>query len=289
MCQKSFAASTRRSSPQPRWFARCRPGARCRRPRAEGQSLRVCREAAGYQSERGGGARRPSTSRARCVVGLNFRFAEGVVRLRRLLDDGRYGPVTHVRVSQLASKPRRSLWGEDCRSHSLFFAQGIHAIDLLHVLLSQAVLAGAARAAGGRRRGHRSLPMGRAWRPWRGGLRFLHTISHRVDITMASGVTLSLVDLSELTTATTAQDGSQCDCRVLWRRSPLSTGYGHAGYQGELDAFAKIVAGQTDDGTRHWRMQPGRFGRSTTCWRDSTSLRCEHVPDAPWRHIGRRA
>jgi predicted dehydrogenase len=194
-------------------------------------------------------AGREETSRARCIVGLNFRFAEGVVRLRRLLDHGQHGPVDRVRVSQLASKPRGSLWGEDSPAHSLFFAQGIHAIDLVHVLLGEAELTAARR-----------LPVG-AGVAIEASLQGAHgalgdvifgssasAFTHLVEVVMASGARVSLTDLSELATATAARDGSERDRCVLWRRSPLSTGYGHAGYQGELDAFARILAGQTNDG-----------------------------------------
>lgn len=190
---------------------------------------------------------RERDSAARCTVGLNFRFSDGVQELRRIVSSGEYGGPVHVRVVHLARKPRRTLWGEPL-DHSLFFAQGIHAIDLGHLFIGDAQVAAAHRL---------SVEIGvaiAATLTGRDGTRAeiivgscASALRHHVEVFTSSGAVLSLTDLSEITVMPGGatgrwRDASQGRC-VAWRRSPLATGHRTAGYEGEIAAF---VAGVTE-------------------------------------------
>jgi len=192
-----------------------------------------------------------SQSTATCAVGLNFRYSAGVEELLRIASSGTYGRPVHVRVSQFARRPQRTLWGEPLLSHSLFFAQGIHVIDLAHVLLGDAEVSTAAQlaVAGGAAisatlRGAHDVV---------GEVIFgscASELGHHIDVIMSSGTILALADLCELTLQP-GDNGAPHDAPsrgrgVIWRRSPLAVGYRHAGYEGELTAFLANVAGDGD-------------------------------------------
>lgn len=191
-----------------------------------------------------------AASSGRCVVGLNFRYATGLQKLREVMADGPYGDPLHVRVVHAGKKPLASLWGEPELLHGLFFAQGIHAIDLATVLSGDIWLETA-----------HILPVKRG-----AALRFTYLtdngtgevltsssaagLAHRVEILTSSGALLTLMDLNELLVQPGVPNspgrlhpGSQ----VLWRRSPLANGFESAGYSGELAAYRAMLAGETPD------------------------------------------
>lgn len=193
-----------------------------------------------------------SRSTARCGVGLNFRFSAGVQELLRLSSSDVHGRPVHVRISQFARRPQHTLWGESLLTHSLFFAQGIHVIDLAHLLIGEADVSTATQlpVAGGAAisatlRGTDDVV---------GEVIFgsgASELGHRIEIVMSSGAILALSDLCELTVLpsanSTSQDASSRGRGIVWRRPPLAAGYCHAGYEGELAAFLARVAGNTRD------------------------------------------
>jgi predicted dehydrogenase len=190
-------------------------------------------------------------STARCAVGLNFRFSAGVQELLRIASSGVYGRPVHVRVSQFARRPQHTLWGEPVLTHSLFFAQGIHVVDLAHLLIGEAEVSTAAQlpVAGGAAisatlRGTADVVAEVIFGSCASQL------GHRIDVVMSSGTILALADLCELTLLPGENGGrhdtSSCGCGTIWRRSPLAAGYHHAGYEGELAAFLARVAGDGD-------------------------------------------
>ncbi len=63
-------------------------------------------------------------------VGMNFRWAAPVRRIRALLDGGAYGRPTAIVVRHVASKPRAPMWGLSLL-RSFLLAQAIHPVDLL--------------------------------------------------------------------------------------------------------------------------------------------------------------
>src|SRR5580658_7377794 len=74
--------------------------------------------------------RQSRTAERVCNVGMNFRFADGVRALTDRLGTGHYGEVLFARVVQVARKPTEPLYDGSSFEASLFYAQGIHAIDL---------------------------------------------------------------------------------------------------------------------------------------------------------------
>jgi predicted dehydrogenase len=73
-----------------------------------------------------------------CCVGMNFRFADGVRALTSRLSSGRYGPVSFARIVQIARKPIEPFSSSSSFEASLFYAQGIHALDLALLLIPDA-------------------------------------------------------------------------------------------------------------------------------------------------------
>lgn len=186
-----------------------------------------------------------------CCVGMNFRCAEGVQELGRRLATGRHGHPTYVRVVQVARKPVEPFGPDLSMEASLFYAQGIHAIDLA---LS---LAPAVTAISGQRvrvnRGRLCVVVGE---DHAAGVRIEASFGssaaglyHELDVFCDSGDLLSLRNLSELVHL---PGGGQPDiadypgARVLWRRSPTNVGYTAAGYATELASFKARLRGEPD-------------------------------------------
>lgn len=186
-----------------------------------------------------------------CAVGMNFRCAEGVQELLRRLDTGRHGQPTYVRVVQVARKPLQPFGPGLSMEASLFYAQGIHAIDLA------LTLAPAATAISGQRvrvnRGRLCVVVGEDHDT---GTRIEASFGssaaglyHELDVFCDSGDLLSLRNLSELLYLPGGGQPDVADypgARVLWRRSPTNVGYTAAGYATELASFKARVLGDPD-------------------------------------------
>ncbi|MGH4017954.1 MAG: Gfo/Idh/MocA family protein [Pseudonocardiaceae bacterium] len=191
-----------------------------------------------------------STSGRVCCVGMNFRCAEGVQILCQRLASGRHGAATYVRVVQVARKPLEPFGAGLSMEASLFYAQGIHAIDLA---LS---LAPTAKTITGQQvrvnRGRLCVIVGedqhtgtRAEASFGSSAAGLY---HQVDVFCDSGDLLSLRNLSELLYLPHGGEPDVADypgARVLWRRSPMSVGYTAAGYTPELASFKAQTLGET--------------------------------------------
>ncbi|WP_170223706.1 Gfo/Idh/MocA family protein [Nonomuraea turkmeniaca] len=183
-----------------------------------------------------------------CVVGMNFRLAEGVRRLRSALAAPQYGPISYARVEHIARKPVQSFSPDMSLEASLFAAQGIHAIDLAQVLLpAQRVTSGQMIAVN---RGRLATLV--AGDPAGGTRLEVHfgscaaAFSHQVRVVTASGDLLELRNMSELLHLPNGGDEHVREypgARVLWRTSPIGGGYDSAGYGPELAAFGDLVAG----------------------------------------------
>jgi phthalate 4,5-cis-dihydrodiol dehydrogenase len=72
-------------------------------------------------------------------VGMNFRWAAPVRRIRALLDGGAYGRPTGIVMRHVASKPRAPMWGLSLL-RSFLLAQAIHPVDLLLQLAGEPVV-----------------------------------------------------------------------------------------------------------------------------------------------------
>jgi predicted dehydrogenase len=186
-----------------------------------------------------------------CSVGMNFRCAEGVLELTRRLATGRHGCPTYVRVVQVARKPLEPFAPGLSMEASLFYAQGIHAIDLALSLLPQVTTVSGQRVRVSRGRlcvmaGEDHASGSRAEASFGSSAAGLY---HELDVFCDTGDLLSLRNLSELQYL---PGGGQPDvaeypgARVLWRRSPTNVGYGAAGYSVELAAFRARVLSEPD-------------------------------------------
>jgi predicted dehydrogenase len=187
-----------------------------------------------------------------CCVGMNFRYAEGVHALLHRLATGRHGKVSYVRVVQVARKPIAPLGPGLSFEASLFHAQGIHTIDLALQFAPTATQIS----------GHllpllRGALCGVVGQDPNTGTRVEVSFGscaaglyHQLDLICDSGDLLSLRNLSELHFLPNGGGHDVDDypgARVVWRRSPVSVGYGPAGYAAELAAFRNATLGQADD------------------------------------------
>ncbi|MFE5517312.1 Gfo/Idh/MocA family protein [Streptomyces virginiae] len=190
----------------------------------------------------------------RACVGMNFRWAEGVRKLVEVLESGRYGTVRCVRVEHMARKPVTTFGPDMSLAASLFAAQGIHAIDLAQMLLP-----GQTSTTGQMIKVERGCLCSMVATDPGAGTRLEVQFGscqagfyHSVQVTTSRGDLLHLRDLSELQLRPSGGDPHVSDypgARVLWRRSPTSGGYAHAGYGPELGAFRDLLRGA--DAPRH--------------------------------------
>ena len=188
------------------------------------------------------------TADVTCCVGMNFRWAEGILKLLATLDGGRFGEISYARVFHIARKPIAPFSDELSLEASLFHAQGIHAIDLVCMLMPGAIAVSGQMVPVDRGR----LCVLAADNPAT-GRRFEANFGscaagfyHQLDLITSTGDLLQLRDLSTLTHLPSGADalvGDYPGARVLWRRSPIGGGYHEAGYAPELAAFKRRVDG----------------------------------------------
>jgi len=184
-----------------------------------------------------------------CRVGMNFRWAEGVLTLLAKVDSGRFGQVSYARVVHIARKPVEPFSEGLSFEASLFHAQGIHAIDLATVLMPSTVTVSGQLLAV--QRGRLCIVAGDNSQD---GQRFEATFGscaagfyHQLDVITSTGDILQLRNLSELVHLPNGGDidvDEYPGARVLWRRSPIGGGYAAAGYAPELAAFRDLVGGR---------------------------------------------
>ncbi|WP_331727176.1 Gfo/Idh/MocA family oxidoreductase (plasmid) [Kitasatospora sp. NBC_00374] len=182
------------------------------------------------------------------AVGMNFRWADGVLALLGALESGCYGQASYVRVVHVARKPVVSFSADLTLEASLFHAQGVHAIDLAALLRPGATaISGQMLAV---ERGRLCLLAGdNTGAGQRFEARFGSCAAgfhHQVEVLTDSGDQLLLRDLAELALVPGGgrdDVGDYPGARVLWRRSPISAGYAGAGYAPELTAFKERVQG----------------------------------------------
>ena len=179
-------------------------------------------------------------------VGMNFRWAAPIHRLRQELTDPPHGTSSMISVRHVASKPTASMWDLPLW-RTFLLAQAIHPIDLLLTLAGSPVvdIQPACRLAGSG-----------IWL----GLQLQHAndaistlvcgnqaprFEHRVEVTTTAGITATLNDLAELNIAGVNADHTgpgQRGTSSRWRPSPLDVGYYRTGFGGELAAFCAAVA-----------------------------------------------
>lgn len=186
-----------------------------------------------------------------CCVGMNFRFADGVRALASRLSSGRYGRVSFARIVQVARKPTGPFYDHSSFEASLFYAQGIHALDLALLLVP-----GTHSICGQFVSVKRGLFCTMTGQGISTGSRFDVSFGscgagfyHELDVLTENGDLLSLRNLSELVCHPNGGEPSIAEypgARVLWRRSPVGVGYTSAGYATELSAFRQRIAGGED-------------------------------------------
>ncbi len=186
-----------------------------------------------------------------CCVGMNFRFADGVQALASRLSSGRYGQVSFARIVQVARKPTEPFYDRSSFEASLFYAQGIHALDLALLLVP-----GAHSISGQFVSVKRGLFCTMTGQGVSTDSRFEVSFGscgagfyHELDVLTENGDLLSLRNLSELVCHPNGGEPSIAEypgARVLWRRSPVGVGYTSAGYATELSAFRQRITDGDD-------------------------------------------
>jgi len=174
------------------------------------------------------------------AVGMNFRSAAPVRRLRNLLGNKQIGAPSMISIRHMASKPTTPMWDAPLWN-SFLLAQAIHPIDLLLSLAGTPVvdIQPACRQAGDR-----------VWFSLQthhtdGTIGTVHCgnlaprFEHRIEVTTSAGVTANLTGLAELTVSGTAV--SPPGANTHWQPSPLDVGYDRTGFGGELAAFCTAV------------------------------------------------
>ncbi|MGQ0777764.1 MAG: Gfo/Idh/MocA family protein, partial [Pseudonocardiales bacterium] len=183
-------------------------------------------------------------------VGMNFRWAAPVRRIRALLDSGAYGHPTMITIRHVASKPRAPMWGLPLL-RSFLLAQAIHPVDLLLCLAGEPVIdthitrqVGSTGAMVGLQLGFSSGIVGS-----------LVCGSHaarfesRIEVNTSSGATMSLTRLGELTVTgglVPPEIGDPRGWSQLWRPSPLDVGFDRTGFGAELAAFCHAATTGAD-------------------------------------------
>lgn len=183
-------------------------------------------------------------------VGMNFRWAAPVRRIRALLDGGAYGHPTMITIRHVASKPRAPMWGLSLL-RSFLLAQAIHAVDLLLSLASEPVIdihvtrqVGSTGTMVGLQLGFASGAVGSLVCGSQ-ATRF----ESRIEITTSSGATISVTSLGELTVTgglVPLEIGDPRGWSQLWRPSPLDVGFDRTGFGAELAAFSRAAATGAD-------------------------------------------
>lgn len=69
-------------------------------------------------------------------VGMNFRFATAIQKIKQLIDTNAYGTPATINIKHLAGFPRQPMWGVSSLE-ALLFAQTIHPVDLAIYLAGQ--------------------------------------------------------------------------------------------------------------------------------------------------------
>lgn len=179
-------------------------------------------------------------------VGMNFRWAAPIHRLRQALTDQTSGVPSMISVRHVASKPTSPMWDLPLW-RTFLLAQAIHPIDLLLTVAGSPVvdIQPACRLAG------HSVWLGLQLHHANGAISALvcgnqaSRFEHRVEVTTSTGITAILTDLGELNVAGERADRTgpgQRGTSSRWRPSPLDVGYDRTGFGGELDAFCTAVA-----------------------------------------------
>jgi len=181
------------------------------------------------------------------AVGMNFRWAQGVLELEAAIASGEYGQITYTRVEHFARKPIAPFTPGDTLEASLFHAHGIHAIDLARFLTP-----GTDRISGQMIEVERGLHCVLTGEDGAGRRLEAHfgsnaaSFQHQVRVVTTTGDMLVLDDLTELRHRPGGADQHVKQYpgdRVLWRRGSIKGGHGAAGYEPELAAFNALVEG----------------------------------------------
>lgn len=182
------------------------------------------------------------------AVGMNFRWAQGVLELEGAIESGEYGQIAYARVEHYARKPIAPFGPGDSLAASLFHAHGIHAIDLARFLTP-----GTDRIGGQMievERGQLCVLTGEDGAGRRLEAHFGSngaSFQHRVQVVTTTGDMLVLEDLTELRHRPSGADQHVKQYpgdRVLWHRGSIKGGHRPAGYETELAAFKALLDGE---------------------------------------------
>jgi predicted dehydrogenase len=190
-----------------------------------------------------------AANKSACVtgVGLNFRFATPVLRLREVVASPRFGPLVHFEIRHPANKPKAPMWEADTTLRSFLLAQAIHSIDLALLLGGECV-----EAESEVRAIDDSLLVRIHFRFEGGasGTVLTGNIFPYFDLElMAVGARSSVVALDKMWNLTVKDAEGDAvfgladakRWRSEWHPSPLDSGYARSGYLGELQRFFDAI------------------------------------------------
>jgi predicted dehydrogenase len=178
------------------------------------------------------------------AVGMNFRFAPAVQKLRTLASTPKFGRLAHIGLHHFANKPQQPMWGLRSIAKSFMLAQTIHALDLALVF-------------GGKVRSSRFTSLD----PTASFTKHDLVFECGAQATILSGNVFPRFDFDISIIGTNAMmvrmDGlwsiDVLDAVVgdyfgparastkTWRPSPLDTGFGRPGYLGGIKSFIDCV------------------------------------------------
>lgn len=183
-------------------------------------------------------------------VGLNFRFATPIKRLRDIVENDLFGDLIHLQIQHPANKPKSPMWESDSTIRSFLLAQAIHSIDLA-ISLGGEVRTARSRIqhADGSMLIHVDLDFERGTSAalLTGNMFPAFAFEMR-----AIGSRSNVVGLDNFWNLTVIDSGRQGRFsgdgkrwREVWQPSPLESGYARSGYVGELQAFVDAVRSGT--------------------------------------------
>ncbi|WP_205507451.1 Gfo/Idh/MocA family protein [Myxococcus vastator] len=183
-------------------------------------------------------------------VGVNFRFATPVRRLREVVENELFGQLVHLQIQHPANKPKSPMWESDSTIRSFLLAQAIHAIDLAISFGGELSLATSRHQhADGSVLIHLNLEFtnGLSATLLTGNMFPSFAFEMR-----AIGSRSNVATLDNLWNLTVIDSGKQGRFsgdgkrwREVWQPSPLDSGYARSGYVGELQAFAQAIRAGT--------------------------------------------
>jgi predicted dehydrogenase len=177
-------------------------------------------------------------------VGHNLRHATASAQMQHVLRDPAFGRPVFMAIEYLASKPLGDRWGLRSPFRSFLLSHAVHALDLLVFQLGPVDSVNASSASGADGRMTLAVQL-----RFKGG-----AIGTVLATTCAPHFAVSMMAVGDR--ATVVRMGGLHEMHMIgfpgtgkhwgtcWTERTLDSGFGHAGYQQELDQFVGAVRGR---------------------------------------------